>query len=214
MADQYIVGICGGSGSGKTSFINDLAKSLPPASVSIISQDNYYRPLEEQPIDVNGQVNFDLPTCINRQNLFEDMETLAKGGSIFRTEYTFNNDAQEPKLVEVHSAPIVIIEGLFILHFEELRERMDLKVFLDVPEHLMLERRLARDVRERGYAEDAVCYQWEHHVMPAFRQYLLPYREECDLIVPNIENYHEGLSELQARIRGNVLREVPSGVQV
>ena len=214
MADQYIIGICGGSGSGKTSFINDLANSLPPCSVAIISQDNYYKPVEEQYRDKNGQVNFDLPNAIDRKNLFEDLQTLSGGGSIFRTEYTFNNDAQEPRLVEVHSAPIVIIEGLFVLHFEEVRALMDLKIFLDVPEHLMLERRLARDVKERGYDNATVQYQWQNHVMPAFRQYLSPYKPVCDNIVTNIEHYREGLAHLNEQIHSQLNIIAPSGIQL
>lgn len=214
MAGQYIVGICGGSGSGKTSFIRDLADSFTPGLVSIISQDNYYFPIERQSVDQNGQVNFDLPTAIDRENLQQDLETLANGGSIFRTEYTFNNDAREPKLVEVCSASVVIIEGLFILHFEEIRRRMDLKVFMDVPEALMLQRRLARDVKERGYSEESVRYQWEHHVMPAFNQHLKPYRSDCHLIVENTRHYKEGLHTVREHIERNILHQVESPVQV
>ncbi len=202
--DLYIVGICGGSGSGKTSFIKDLARVLPPGAVSIITQDNYYKPVEEQQRDGNGEVNFDLPGAIDRDSLFEDISTLLSGRSIFRSEYTFNNIGQEADLIEVHPTPVLIIEGLFVLYFEELRERMDLKIFLDVPEQTKLERRVKRDAEERGYSRETVMYQWENHVMPSFREYLEPYSKECDLIVSNRTSYDKGLLVLRDHIKSKL----------
>jgi len=202
--DLYIVGICGGSGSGKTSFIKDLAKVLPPGAVSIITQDNYYKPLEAQHRDDNGEVNFDLPTAIDRDGLHEDISNLLNGRSIFRSEYTFNNNGKEAELIEVHPTPVLIVEGLFVLHFEELSERMDLKVFLDVPEQTKLERRVKRDAEERGYSKETVLYQWENHVMPSFRQYLEPYSKECDLIISNRTSYDRGLLVLRDHIKSKL----------
>lgn len=204
METPYIVGICGGSGSGKTSFINDLANILPPGSVSIITQDNYYKPIEEQHRDKNGEVNFDLPGSIDRASLSNDISTLLNGRSIFKSEYTFNNAEKEPELIEVLSTPVIIIEGLFVLHFEEIRKHMDLKVFLDVPIEAKLERRVKRDAEERGYSRETVLYQWENHVMPAFKAYLEPYSKECDLIVSNRVSYDRGLSVLRDHLNSRL----------
>lgn len=204
MGDPYIVGICGGSGSGKTSFINDLANVLPPGSVSIVTQDNYYKPIEDQHRDENGEVNFDLPGSIDRATLANDIDSLLNGRSIFRSEYTFNNQEKEPDLIEVLSTPVIIIEGLFVLHFEEIRKHMDLKVFLDVPIQTKFERRVKRDAEERGYSRETVLYQWENHVMPAFRQYLEPYSKECDLIVSNRVTYDRGLSVLRDHLNSRL----------
>ena len=204
MGDPYIVGICGGSGSGKTSFIKDLANVLPPGSVSIVTQDNYYKPIEDQHRDENGEVNFDLPGSIDRDTLVNDIDSLLNGRSIFRSEYTFNNQEKEPELIEVLSTPVIIIEGLFVLHFEEIRKHMDLKVFLDVPMETKFERRVKRDAEERGYSRETVLYQWENHVMPAFRQYLEPYSKECDLIVSNRVTYDRGLSVLRDHLNSRL----------
>jgi len=204
MEDPYVVGICGGSGSGKTSFINDLANILPPGSVSIITQDNYYKPIEDQHVDENGEVNFDLPGSIDRTSLAKDIDSLLNGRSIFRSEYTFNDQEKEPELIEVLSTPVIIIEGLFVLHFEEIRKHMDLKVFLDVPIETKFERRVKRDAEERGYSRETVLYQWENHVMPAFRQYLEPYSKECDLIVSNRVTYDRGLSVLRDHLNSRL----------
>lgn len=91
--------------------------------------------------------------------------------------------------MEVLPAPVVLVEGLFVLHHAAIRERFDLRVYVETPEELQLERRLKRDLEERGYGPEAVRYQWEHHVLPAYREYLLPYRHLCDMHVVN----HTGL---------------------
>ena len=148
-ARPHIIGIAGGSASGKTSFLRDLQDLLPSGSVSIVSQDNYYKPIHEQERDDNGEVNFDLPTSIRRERFHEDLVSLKEGRSIKKTEYTFNNKDSEAKEIVVESAPIIIIEGLFIFYFEEIREMLDLRVFLDAHEDIKLKRRIKRDAEER-----------------------------------------------------------------
>lgn len=188
----YLVGIAGGSGSGKTTLVRALRGLLPEGQVSVISQDDYYHPIEQQTVDLRGRVNFDLPTAVDLDRLDEDLERLSRGEVLVRQEYTFNQEARKPRLVEVIPAPVVLVEGLFVLHHESIRERFDLRVFVNTPEHLQLERRLKRDLEERGYGHDEICYQWENHVLPAYREYLLPYRHFCDLHVFN----HSGLDRV------------------
>ncbi len=193
---HYVVGIAGGSASGKTSFLNQLKKNLPAESVCIISQDNYYKPLSEQQRDENGEVNFDLPTAIDRQAFISDIQRLLKGASIIFNEYTFNNSEQESRKVTLHSAPIVVVEGLFVFHYSEIRELLDLRLYLDVKEELKLARRIKRDRDERGYPESVVRYQWEHHVLPSFKKFLKPYRDDSHIIITNNITFTKGLSVL------------------
>ena len=194
MSGKYhIIGVAGGSASGKTSFLRDLEKQLPVGSVSVISQDNYYFPKEMQHVDENGEINFDLPTSIDREQFHKDLVDLSQGKSITKKEYTFNNQSAEPKLITVEPSPIIILEGLFIFYFKEIREMLDLRVFLDVREDIKLSRRIKRDAQERGYPEETVRYQWDNHVMPSFKAYLRPFRDDANIIITNNYTYDKGL---------------------
>jgi uridine kinase len=205
MSDKpYIVGISGGSASGKTSFLKHLRQSLPERSICIVSQDNYYLPQESQLKDENNQVNYDLPTSINRVAFYEDMKQLAEGKSLVIKEYTFNNKSREAQLIELNPAPIIVMEGLFIFHYKEIREALNLKVYIDAKDEIKLQRRLKRDKDERGYAEDTVLYQWHNHVMPSYHQFLRPYRDDADIIITNNKSYDKGLSVLVNHLQSKI----------
>ena len=201
----YLVGIAGGSASGKTSFLMDLKNALPPKTVSIITQDNYYLPLQNQTKDENGEVNFDLPTSIDRKKFHADLEHVMNWEPLTIKEYTFNNKDKEPGLITIEPRPIIIMEGLFIFHFEEIRKALDLRVFIDVRENTMLERRIKRDHSERGYPEKTVRYQWENHVVPSYKKYLKPYRDDSHVIVTNNSNYSKGLDVITNHLRSKLI---------
>jgi uridine kinase len=200
----YLVGISGGSASGKTSFLKKLRASLPEGATCVVSQDNYYLPKEKQLKDENGQINFDLPTSIHRDAFYADMMRLMKGESIQLQEYTFNNAAHTSTLIHLDPAPIVIMEGLFIFHYEEIRNQLDLRVYIEAREDVKLNRRLKRDKDERGYPEDIVMYQWQNHVMPSYRQYLQPYRDQSDIIVTNNDSFDKGLEVLVNHLKSKL----------
>ena len=197
----YIIGIAGGSASGKTSFLRDLKELIAEEHLTIISQDNYYHPKEMQFIDENGEINFDLPTSIDREHFHQDLVSLMANKTVKKKEYTFNNQEAEPKLIQLNPAPIIIMEGLFIFHYEEIRNLLDLRVFLDVREDIKLQRRIKRDAIERGYPEETVRYQWDHHVMPSFKAYLRPYRDDANIIITNNYTYDKGLLVLSNHLK-------------
>ncbi len=197
----YLIGIAGGSGSGKTTFLRELMGHFSPKQVALVSQDNYYNSKEEQQADENGVLNFDMPTSINRENFASDMEKLASGKSLELLEYNFNNPAWEPEKVIVNAAPIIIMEGLFVFHYEEIRNRLNYKVYLDAHHDERLRRRIYRDHKERGYPEHEVRYQWQNHVRPAEELYLDPYIATCDLVVDNNANFKDGLELLVKKIQ-------------
>jgi uridine kinase len=134
----YIIGITGVSGSGKTSFILHLKKNFTPDQVCFISQDDYYKPRECQDLDKQGISNFDLPQSIYKDELYADICTLKSGKAIIREEYTFNNKELTPKLLHFNPAPIIIVEGLFILYFEEIRKILDLSLFVQAKDIILL----------------------------------------------------------------------------
>lgn len=181
----FIIGVAGGSGSGKTFFLKCFLHHFKPEEVSLISQDDYYRPKAEQKIDENGWINFDLPEGIDDQRLLHDLKKLIAGESIEKKEYTFNVNEENAKLLNISSAPIIIVEGLFVFHFREIAELFDMKIFMDADEEVTLNRRISRDEIERGYTRDMVMYQWVNHVLPAYKQFLLPYKNSCHKIIMN-----------------------------
>lgn len=185
MNKSFVIGITGGSGSGKTTFVNKLRSFYNEDEVCLLSQDNYYKKRHEQAFDENNIINFDLPTSFRKQDFIDDVDKLLNGEAVELIEYTFNNELAVPKSIIYKPAKVLIIEGLFVYHFEEISQRMDLKLFVDVPTHIKLIRRIVRDKEERNYPLDDVLYRYENHVFPAFEKYVLPYKHQCDIILNN-----------------------------
>ncbi|GEM64744.1 Uridine kinase [compost metagenome] len=181
----YVIGIAGSSGSGKTFFLNCFLKHFSPQEVTLISQDDYYIPANTKTQEENKLYNFDLPTSIDRNAFYKDISDLFEGKTIHKEEYTFNNPAIKPKMLEIKPAPILIIEGLFIYHYTEVNQLIDHRIFLDANQDIALERRLRRDLIERGYFEEDVRYKWINHVLPSYNEYLLPYKNTCDQVIIN-----------------------------
>ncbi|MEO9967515.1 MAG: uridine kinase [Reichenbachiella sp.] len=185
MPTPYIVGITGGSASGKTLLLNELRKSFDESDLCIVSQDNYYRPREEQPRDKNGVQNFDKPESIDQKAFASDVAKLKRGETVTRLEYTFNNPKVTPKMLTFKPSAIIVVEGIFVFYLKEVMSQLDLKVFVDAKDFLMLKRRILRDAKERGYDLDDVLYRFDKHVMPTFRKYIKPFKQDADIIIPN-----------------------------
>lgn len=196
MQNSYIIGISGGSGSGKTTFLKELEAKIPKDSICFISQDHYYKLREEQLVDENGRINFDLPDALNRKQFYEDLLKLQAGNSVEITEYTFNNSKKIAQKIILSPAPIIITEGLFVFHYEEIWNLLDLKIFINSKNKIRKERRLKRDFEERNYSNKSVKYQWKNHVQPAYEQFLKPYKQNVDLIINNNQNFEKGLEIL------------------
>lgn len=192
----YLVGVAGGSGSGKTTLVRALRDQLAPGTACIVSQDDYYLPLDRQRKDPNGHVNWDLPGAVDLDLLADDLKCLAQGEAVYRKEYAYEKPGAEQRWMEIRPARVILVEGLFLLQHQALRERFDLKVYVEASEQVQLQRRIGRDRRERGYTREEVMYQWEHHVLPACREHLLPYRHACDLQIVNELDYGRGLRVL------------------
>ena len=201
MSKPLIIGITGGSGSGKTTFINELKKEFSKQDLCVISQDDYYRPKDQQPIDNEGIEDFDRPKSIDKEAFVKDVKKLVKGKKVKRLEYVFNNKDVKPKTLVFKPAPIIIVEGIFVFHFKKMQPLLDLKIFLDAKENLKVIRRIKRDKVERNYPLDDVLYRYEHHVMPTFEKYILPYRDEADIVVNNNAAMSKGLAVVKGYIR-------------
>jgi uridine kinase len=189
----YLIGISGGSASGKTSFLNALKEKFSEKELCIISQDNYYKLAYEHSRDENGHINFDLPECVDLDAFASDLEKIHRGETIFRHEYRFQHEEQKGQLLQFDPAPIIVCEGLFIFYYARIFEQFDLKIFVNAAEEIALERRIKRDVAERNITEEFALYQWKHHVLPSYQKYLLPFMAQADFIINNNIHFENSL---------------------
>ena len=183
-----IIGISGSSGSGKSFVVKYLIDNLPKDLISIVYQDNYYKKRGDQEKDTNVEYNFDLTTSFINEDLIADIKALRKGVSISRDEYNFNNPKIISNKIIVNPKPIIILEGLFLFNLPSLSKILDRKIFIDCETNLMIERRIKRDTKIRGYDKYDVLYKYENHVIPAYHKYILPYKKDVDLVIDNNKN--------------------------
>jgi uridine kinase len=202
---SYIIGITGGSGSGKTYFLQKLIAELDEKNVCTVSLDNYYKPRAMQPLDNNGVKNFDLPESIDSELFIADLLQLRSGKTVEKQEYTFNNPQLTPRLLRFEPKPIIIVEGIFALHFPEIRQLINLKVFIDAEDHVRIKRRIIRDNVERGYDLDDVLYRYENHVMPTYMQYIAPHKQTADLIVQNNKDFSIALDVIAVFLKNKAI---------
>ena len=206
MYKPYLVGITGGSASGKTKFLTHLVNKIDQKQICLLSQDNYYHNREEQPMDENGMQNFDLPQSIDGEAYASDIEALKNGKTVIRKEYTFNNPNAVPKMLTFRPAPIIVVEGIFVLYYPKVTKLLDLKIFIDAKEHLKLKRRILRDNEERGYDLEDVLYRYEKHVHPTYEKYIEPFKGDADLIIPNNSHFDNALEVISTYIESKALR--------
>jgi len=197
MNNTTIIGITGGSGSGKTCIVRDL-KAAIPEGITHLSQDDYYIPREQQVYDAKGVQNFDLPTSIDLKAFVRDMKMLSDGKPVTRMEYVFNNELATPEELTFEPAPVLVVEGLFLLHVPEIVDMLDLSIFVHARDDQKISRRIVRDQIERNYPLEDVLYRYEHHVMPSYMSYILPFKEKADLVINNNVSYKNALKVIQS----------------
>lgn len=180
----YVIGVTGLSGSGKSYYVDRL-KEIFSNNITIVGFDDYYKPLAEQHIDEHGEANYDLPTALYSDMFYEDLLKLIEYHPVMIKKYQFEHyDA--PEVIEtVSPAPILLVEGLFVMEFPQVDALLDYRIFIDCDTDLCFNRRLKRDVAERNIPEKRSLHQWKHHVMPAYENFILPHKEKCDLVVIN-----------------------------
>ena len=199
-----IIGICGISGSGK-SYLLQRIKELAPSKISILSTDDYYKSRECQQKDKNGIENFDLPSSINVEQLIADINSLRKGDSVSITKYTFNLIEAKPKIEVVEPSEILLVEGIFVLAIEELKAQFHNTIFIKSDLNTVLEKRVLRDVAERGMSEEEVLYQWENHVLPGYKEHVLPYEKNVNSLVYNDHKTDTFVEEIYRELGKNLL---------
>ncbi len=192
----FVVGICGGSGAGKTTLLRRLSESFGGVTPSVFSMDNYYHPIEMQAIDQNGKVNFDLPGALDQRKLEADLHELVSGNPIEVKEYFFNAPPNKNVLLTIQPSEVVIVEGLFLFHYEKVFEKLDFSIFVDVDHQTQLDRRIYRDQETRGYKRSEIIYQWDNHVMPCYQNFIEPYINQAHFVFRNDQHADEDFIQL------------------
>ena len=194
-----IVALTGGSGSGKSTILNGIRDHFG-VGVTILSLDDYYRPMSEIPVDDKGETNFDLPEDLNYDDLVRDIQSLQRGETVELETYTFNRNMMTSESIKIIPSSWLIVEGLFALHDKRVREMIDIKVFIDASVEERLRRRKYRDLTIRGYSNREVQYQWDHHVRPSDIEFIQPWKGKCEVVIDNENNWRAGVEELISKM--------------
>jgi len=201
MARPYIIGVAGGSGSGKTHFAKELQKNLGDEHCMILYQDNYYIDQSAQFDGDGGKVNFDHPNSLDFRLLAEGLRTLKAGNPIEIPLYDFVTHSRRKETLAAKPKKVILVDGILILHSEEVRLELDEAVFFDTPEPLRFQRRLERDVHERGRTPEGVRRQFELQVRPMHNQFVEPSKNHAQTLVKDLGEYGATLREFVARLK-------------
>ena len=201
---MIIIGIAGGSGSGKTTVVKRIAKALPPHCVAVVPLDSYYNDTTELTPEERKQINFDHPDAFDWKLLTEQIKKLKNGEAIEQPTYSYVISNRLPETIHVEPKPVIILEGIMTLHYKKLRDMMDLKIFVDTDSDVRLIRNIRRDVVERGRTVDMVLDHYENDVKPMHEQFIEPTKRYADLIIPSGGDNKTGIHILRTYIEGIV----------
>jgi uridine kinase len=202
-----IIGICGGTGSGKTTVANKILQSVSANEVAFIQQDSYYRNLDQMPLDYRQKVNFDHPDAIDNDLMVEHVRALKSGRAVDLPIYDFKNHVRRRETLRMEPKLITILEGILIFAEKRLLEVMDIKVFVDTPDDIRFIRRLKRDIAERGRTADSVIEQYLATVRPMHMQFVEPSKRCADVIIPEGGHNMVSIGLLSGKIRERLADE-------
>ena len=184
MKNCILVGVAGGSGSGKTTVANNLVKAFKAEDAALVEQDAYYRELINMTMEEKAKVNFDHPDSIEFELLRKHLESLKNGESIERPIYDFTTHSRKEGTVKINPSKIIIVEGILIFAVPEIRELFDMKIFVDTDADEMILRRIERDMNERGRSLESVRDQYLATVKPMYLEFCEPSKRYADIIIP------------------------------
>lgn len=182
---MLIIGIAGGTGSGKTTVVDQILKEIPTDEVCVISQDSYYRETNHLSYEERTKINFDHPRAIDFELLIEHVKKLKAGKTIQQPVYSFVTHNRTKDTVKTKPRKVVIVEGILIFNSEELRDLFDIKVFVHADADERLIRRIRRDIKERGRDIDEVLSRYQNTLKPMHQQFIEPTKNFADIIIPN-----------------------------
>ena len=211
MSKRLVIGICGGTGSGKTTIAERIISVLAPASVLVLQQDHYYRDFPQLSLEERTQLNFDHPDSFDTPLLVEHVRKLSEGQAIDRPVYDFAKYERSGETIRIDSYPAIILEGILIFENKALRDLMDIKIFVDTDADLRFIRRLRRDIVERGRTVESVVGQYLSTVRPMHLEFVEPSKRHADVIIPEGGHNDVGIDLVSQKIRSLVGRDGSPG---
>ena len=198
--DICIVGIAGGSASGKTTIVNNI-KELFQNDIELISHDNYYLANDDKTMEERVKLNYDHPSSFDTDKMIEDVKKLKSGEIIYRPVYDYTKHTRSEEVVAVYPKRVVILEGILILEDSRLRDLMVIKIFVDTDADERLMRRILRDTKERGRTVESVLNQYVTTVKPMHEQFVEPSKKYADIIIPRGGENKIGIHILQEHLK-------------
>ena len=200
-SSAFVIGICGGTGSGKTTITNRLSRELADSGVLVLQQDHYYKDLSHLPLEERSQRNFDHPNALDTELFIEHVRQLKDGSSIERPVYDFTQHRRVQETARLQSQPAILVEGILIFENEALRNLMDIKIFVDTDADLRFIRRLVRDMRDRGRTLESVVEQYQKTVRPMHLEFVEPSKRYADIIIPEGGHNEVGIDLVLQKVR-------------
>lgn len=202
---MLVIGIAGGTGSGKTTVARRILKRIGTEHVALLSQDSYYKHQPDLTKEERAQVNYDHPNSFDNGLLIEHLRELRQGRSVHVPVYSFSEHLRTEETIPLAPTPVVVLEGILVLADEPLRKEMDIKVFVDTDADVRVLRRINRDMRERGRSFDSVYAQYLNTVKPMHEAFIEPSKRYADLIVPEGGENEIAVTLLASRIRQSIM---------
>lgn len=202
---MLVIGIAGGTGSGKTTVVRRIIENLPLGEVALLPQDSYYKDSSHLPLESRKKINFDHPQSIEFDLLVNHISQLREGKTVQEPVYSYITCARSDKTKTVQPRDVIIIEGILVLSHPELRDLMDMKVFVDADADDRLIRVIKRDISERGRDAEEVMKRYHQTLKPMHQQFIEPSKRYADIIVPQGGNNHVAINLLTQFIR-NILK--------
>jgi uridine kinase len=201
MRKPVVIGVAGGSGSGKTSVTKAIIESFKDHSVLMLEQDYYYKDQSELPFEERLKTNYDHPLAFDNNLLINHIEKLLRYESIEKPVYDYSLHTRSTDVITVEPKNVIILEGILILEDPRLRELMDIKLFVDTDADLRIIRRLSRDIKERGRTLDSVIDQYINVVRPMHNQFIEPTKRYADVIIPEGGQNHVAIDLMVTKIQ-------------
>jgi len=199
-SNPVVIGIAGGSGSGKTTVLRRIIRTVGADPIAILDHDAYYRDLSHLPPDERAQFNFDHPDALETDLMRDHLDRLVAGDSVEKPIYDFTTHTRREETETVEPRPVIIIEGILVLAAAALREKMDIKIYVDAADDIRLMRRIRRDMEERGRSISGILRQYERTVRPMHLEFVEPSKREADLIIPRGGHNHVAIQMVMSRI--------------
>ena len=202
-----IIGICGGTGSGKTTLARRVIETVGGENVILVEQDSYYRNLDDMPLDERRQANFDHPDAFDSVMLVNHLKRLKSGDSIEMPIYDYKNHIRSDETEHLEPKPVVIIEGILIFAEPQVSDLLDVRVYVDTPDDIRFIRRLKRDITERGRTVESVIEQYFATVRPMHEEFVEPSKRRADIIIPEGAQPQIGIEFICSKIREEIFKK-------